>query len=264
MGALIFNGVSTLNKVLKEEQPLHPMLEGVVIQTPPSYEFPERDYEVYHIEGRSGDLTIDKGSYKNVKRSYLLGIVFQPLKTFSESAAEITSWLHSAKGYARLEDTYEPNVYRKALYRQGGSMTNIFDQASAIRIDFECKPQRYLKTGEITQSVLTKDIWVAINDNPTNFISLPELTIIGDSLTLEFASGDNPDVPDNYSKIIINYNGEIKIDSELQDAYNASQFLNSEIELTNGFPKLYSGKNWIKITGTTLTNCIIKPNWWTL
>lgn len=254
MGEMTFNGISTADK-------------GVVIQTPPAYEFPEKDYEVYHIEGRNGDLTIDKGSYKNVKRTYYLAPIVGAGSTFVKTAQEVVKWLMGAKGYARLEDSYEPLYYRKALYRQGGGMADILGlgEATRINVSFECKPQRYLKTGETPEIVSTENEWVELNENPTLEIALPEITVEGTSgMTIEFGVG-----PDNLnvevkSSLVINFTDEGILDSELQDCYNNTEFLNSQLTLTNGFPKMYPGKNWIKITNGTITKLEIKHNWWTL
>ena len=50
---------------------------GVVIQTPPVYEFPSRRSEVIQIQGKNGDIVIDKNSFNNVNREYNLASVFQ-------------------------------------------------------------------------------------------------------------------------------------------------------------------------------------------
>ena len=61
MGTMIFNGFSTVDA-------------GVVIQTPPVYEFPSRRSEVIQIQGKNGDIVIDKNSFNNVNREYNLEI----------------------------------------------------------------------------------------------------------------------------------------------------------------------------------------------
>ena len=135
MGNLIFNGVSTVDL-------------GAVIQTPPVYEFPSKTYEHIKIEGRSGDLLIDNNSYDNVERKYYLALAFLKNSVFVTNARMIVEWLHSVKGYARLEDTYEPEYYRMAAFENPGSLPNLYDEATALEVVFKCKPQRYLKSGE--------------------------------------------------------------------------------------------------------------------
>lgn len=149
MKTLTFNGKST-NEF------------GIVIQEPPVYDFPEKDYSIQHVPGRTGDIVVDLGSYKNTQRTYNMVNVFTneaktiyPWKTgttplaadFITRARAMVKWFMDAKGYCRLEDDYEPDVYRKAMYYAGGSFTNLYDQGTAIQATFECKPQRFYKVG---------------------------------------------------------------------------------------------------------------------
>ena len=50
MGNFKFNGTSSEDL-------------GLVIQTPPTYSFPERELETVHVPGRNGDLIIDKNNF---------------------------------------------------------------------------------------------------------------------------------------------------------------------------------------------------------
>lgn len=251
MGEMIFNGVSTSEL-------------GVVIQTPPTYEFPEKDYDVVHIPGRSGDILIEKGSYQNTRRTYYLALSLmnQENKDFIFNASKIVSWLNSAKGYARLEDSYEPLYFRSALFRNSGNLTNLFDKATAIAVSFECKPQRYLKTGEIEIFIDTVGSWILI-ENPTDQIATPEITFNGDNPIFNFVSGEDPDNPDSATTVTCETSVEGIIDSELQEVYNDNGYLNSSIEVSNGLPRLYPGKNWIKLN-TAASTISIKPRWWIL
>lgn len=254
MGNLIFNGVSTKDL-------------GVVIQTPPVYEFPTKDYEVIHVEGKNGDIIIDKNSYQNTKRSYYIAIEFRKNSSFVDNVNKLINWLTSSTGYSKLEDSYEPNHYRMALFRNNGEFTNLYNQATAIQISFECKPQRYLNTGD--EPIIINELGTFIRiSNPTNCIALPEITMDGTGLIIDFYSGKDYNNPINTSNLINLYEEQCIIDSELQECYTNEKYVNEFIMLTNGFPKLYPGDNWIKITTSseegTLRSFSIKPKWWTL
>lgn len=247
MGTIIFNKVSTADM-------------GVVVQTPPTYSFPEKGYDVVSIEGRSGDIVIPKDSYSNVRKSYQIAAVFKPNSTFISNAGELIDWLMSTKGYARLEDSYEPDFYRMALYRSQGEFTNFYDQVTTMNLMFECKPQRYLKSGETLISIPTNGVEFELY-NPEGYTSLPLIKVSGKVINIEIFAGDK------YHKVEINNEeivNDITIDSELQDCYITERFLNNVTTLTNEFPKLYSGYNRIKITGENVSNAFIKPNWWRL
>ena len=161
MGIVVFNGISS--------QDLH-----IQVQTEPSYDFPEKDYEVTHVPGRNGDIVIDQGSWQNVSRKYNLAMDAGKI-SYTEVASKLVQWLHSASGYARLEDSYEPDFYRMAMYKDSGSISNIFNKAGQIEVEFTCKPQRYFKSGEAA------DIFVASSEyrNPTDFPAKPLVKIHG-------------------------------------------------------------------------------------
>ena len=141
MGIVVFNGISS--------QDLH-----IQVQTEPDYDFPEKDYEVTHVPGRNGDIVIDQGSWQNVSRKYNLAMDAVKI-SYTEVASKLVQWLHSASGYARLEDSYEPDFYRMAMYKDSGSISNIYNKAGQIEVEFTCKPQRYFKSGEVADIFTT-------------------------------------------------------------------------------------------------------------
>lgn len=260
MGWLKFNNITT--NELDTTQGVT-VIEGVVIQTPPIYEFPLRRVNVVQINGRNGDVVIDKNTFDNSVREYNIAAVLGTSEdAFVLKARELVDWLSLSSGYARLEDSYEPLYFRLAMFRSGGQIPNFYNKATAINLKFECKPQRFLKSGE-TPVTITDGVWFnVIND--TKYIALPEITITGTDVNVQLKSGTIVEpVGDIVSSITI-YGETVsaKIDSELQDCYDDSEFLNNRVIATNGFPKLYPGNNWIFVSlGAVVT---IKPRLWVL
>lgn len=238
MGVIIFNGISSESL-------------GIQVETQPGYQYPERDYEVIHVPGRSGDVLIDTGSYKNVEREYQISKVMGEGE-FHILANQISEWLHSANGYARLEDTYEPLYFRQAFYMEDGSVANILGQGGKATIKFVCKPQRYLRSGE--QSIAaTKETTIG---NPTGFTAKPLFVVEG--------TGSGTLTVGNNALLINSIRNKITIDSELKDAYQDSTNRNSDITLsTYGFPALPPGQTTISFSGG-ITKVIVTPRWWTL
>lgn len=117
-----------------------------------------------HIPGRNGDVYIDKGSYQNTTRSYDIAVGDSD-RSFISMANMVSEWLHSASGYSRLEDSYEPEYYRMAVYKEENNIQNILDHAGRTTIQFDCKPQRFLKLGDIEIYVTTE----IVLRNPTGF-----------------------------------------------------------------------------------------------
>lgn len=233
---LVWNGISSLDL-------------GLVIQSPPAYQYPEKDVTSTHIPGRNGDVITDNGSYKNITRTYSLGVGFKPGTDFISNSQDIVKWLTSDRGYRRLEDDYDPTAYRLAKYSSGGSFTNICDGAISFSVDFDCKPQRFLKSGENILSFTSNEFSL---ENPSQFSSLPEITL----------EGLKPDIS---SEILLSLenNGEtisdvtfkdidtpsITIDSENQEVYYQTQDLASKINI-NGkvFPKFPKGSTKVTIS----------------
>lgn len=237
MGIVIYNGISSEDF-------------DIQVEHPPEYETPEKDYEITHIPGRNGDVYIDKGSYKNVSRNYDIAIGSEN-RDFVEMANCISEWLNSSSGYARLEDSYEPEYYRLATYNSGGNIRNILQHAGRITVSFDCKPQRFLKSGE--NPIIISN--TSILRNPTGFTSLPIIKVMGSSEGI-LRVGD-------YMINIIDIDSYIIIDSELQDAYKNTSNNNSKIKLSNGFPKLLKGENEISFSGG-IESVEVIPKWWTL
>lgn len=238
MGVIIFNNKSSNDF-------------GIEIESCPEYISPEKDYEIIHIPGKNGDVLIDKGSYKNIERTY--DVTFgADRNTFTRKANSVIEWLHSSSGYTVLEDSYEPEYYRLAMYKEVCSIENLLEQAGKFTITFNCKPQRYLKTGDkalmITES---SNIY-----NQTGFASLPIITING--------SGNVRLMIGKYMVLLTMEVGKpVTIDSEIQDVYSGAINQNGIVTMPNGFPKLVAGNNLISIS-ESITSLEVIPKWWTL
>ena len=248
----------------------------IVVEEPPEYHFPARDYEAVHIPGRNGDLVLDSGSYQNVPREYKIAIVdkqgdaneVNPLTDFMDIIPPVSTWLHSGSGYQRLEDSYDKNVYRLAYYKDDGSIENILGKAGRCTISFDCKPQRFLKSGEtpitftsLSSMAITAGVWYSGK-------ALPLITITGSgSLRLVENIAGVGKVSD---MTITNIDGSVTIDSDTQNVYKGSISMNPYVSFADntGFPYLASGYNTNTFVLTTQTGSFSKveviPRWWTL
>lgn len=237
MGVVIFNGVSSLDY-------------NIQVEHPPEYAYPERDYEIQHVPGRNGDVVLDKGSYQNVERSYDIAVGSYE-EDYTVMVNRVSEWLHSSTGYAKLEDSYEPEYYRLAMYKEGGSVENLYGQAGRTTINFNCKPQRFLKMGN--KSI--KFTKTGILRNPTLFNALPIITVKG--------SGKGVLRVGDYVVTISAIKSSITINSEIQDAYNGTTNRNADVALEVGFPKLLPGENEVSFSGGIMSVEVV-PKWWTL
>lgn len=227
----------------------------LVIQAPPTYNFPDKDVSKEHIPGRNGDLIIDNNCWKNTERTYSIASVFRPGTDFISNSERLIKWLTSYKGYHRLEDSYDPDVYRLAEFSSSGSLTNYYDQATAINITFNCKPQRYLKNGEKPVSFNGP---VAVLENFTAYPALPEISIDGfkpvdnEVLLITVKNENENEVTSivTLNKIISESERyDVVLNSELQTVYSIQNGdINAYVNLNDlEFPHLYKGKTTITI-----------------
>lgn len=210
---------------------------------------PSRDFTTEAIPGRNGEMHIDNGRYNNVDIPYTCAIISDADVTFDALSAALLSKI----GYKRLEDSVHPEYYRMAIYA-GDIKPTMFDRRnkSVFELTFNCKPQKYLKSGE-------KEITVANSvtvHNPTRFGAKPLIKVTGTG-TISF-NGDQI--------ITVSANpGNMVIDCDTEDAYNSQTKANynSNISLSqNNFPVIPSGDSVIAVTGGL--SAVVIPRWWTI
>lgn len=141
---------------------------GIYITDGSVFGAPERDVEMIEIPGRNGAFALDKGRFNNIEVTYSVGLYFDNETDFATAVNSLRNELCSRKGYCRLEDDVNPDEYRMAVYKSGLEIdTNL--RSSDFKIVFDCKPQRFLKSGETAVTVTSGGTLT----NPTLFEAKP-------------------------------------------------------------------------------------------
>lgn len=148
---------------------------GVYITGEAVYNAPERDVEMITIPGRNGSFALDNGRFENITVTYPAGIFADNEADFADAISDFRNWMSSRKGYVRLSDEYNPGEYRLAVYRSGLEVTPAQLRAGEFTITFDCKPQRFLTSGETAEAVTSGGTIT----NPTLFESNPIIELIG-------------------------------------------------------------------------------------
>lgn len=148
---------------------------GVYITGEAVYNAPKRDVEMITIPGRSGSFALDNGRFENIEVSYPAGIYADTEADFRQAISDFRNFLCSRKGYVRLQDEYNPDEYRMAVYKSGLDVDPALLRAGEFTITFDCKPQRWLTSGETAVTVTSGDTLT----NPTLFESSPLLEATG-------------------------------------------------------------------------------------
>lgn len=173
---------------------------GVYITGEAVYNAPERDVEMITIPGRSGSFALDNGRFENIEVSYPAGIYADTEADFRQAISDFRNFLCSRKGYVRLQDEYNPDEYRMAVYKSGLDVDPALLRAGEFTITFDCKPQRWLVSGETAVTVTSGDTLT----NPTLFESGPLLEATGsgaiefNGYTIDFAG-----IP--YGEVLLQY-----------------------------------------------------------
>lgn len=148
---------------------------GVYITGEAVYNAPERDVEMITIPGRNGAFALDNGRFENIEVTYRAGIYADTESDFAQAVSEFRNYLCSKRGYCRLSDEYNPSEYRMAVYKSGLEVNSKPLRAGEFDITFECKPQRFLISGETAVPVASGGTIT----NPTLFESKPLIAIEG-------------------------------------------------------------------------------------
>jgi len=259
-GTVTFNGVNSASL-------------GIYVEHFPDHMYPERDYNVVHVPGRNGDIVVDQGSYKNVDRDYDLVIASDTPGDFHSVATVLNRWLHSGSGYLQLTDSYEPGVYRLAMYKESHIITNVLNQAARATVTFACKPQCFLTTGAVpvtltdagTDPETNLPIRSVTLTNPTPYPAKPTLFIKWSNST-----GIGLVLIGSRRLTILSHNsGEYILDCENQDMYGANlgTNLNGALQMDSNnsdFPVLPGGETTVvRVIGNT-SEVTITPRWWQL
>lgn len=149
---------------------------GIYITGEAVFNAPKRAVTMVDVPGRNGALAIDQGHWENIEVTYPAGLFGSDKDDFRAAISEFRNALASQIGYQRLEDSYHPDEYRMGLFFDGIEVDPVhYNTAGEFTIKFNCKPQRWLTSGEVAVSVESGDTLT----NPTQYESSPLLAIKG-------------------------------------------------------------------------------------
>lgn len=231
---------------------------GIVVSEAPVFERPNRKQTIIQVPGRNGSVIFPEDAWEDVVRSYNVWLSENVTEDSGgdksgylvEYVDAFEAFLNSKKGYVRLEDNFEPDIYRLAYYSGGDAFSNEMTQYGRAELRFTCRPERFLKSGETPVSVTNG----ATLTNPTRFASKPIIHIEASNETISVSIGGKT--------ITAEVTDYINIDCERLNAYRLP-VENKNDKISGSFPTIPSGSNTIGITGT-YTKVEITPNWFTV
>ena len=229
---------------------------GIYISGEAAYNAPERAVEMITVPGRNGAIAMDQGRFENIEVTYPAGCFASDEEGFANKIAEFRNILASRYSYKRLTDTYNPDEFRMALYKSGLEVeTAIHNSAGEFDITFDCKPQRWLVSGETAQTFTSSGSIT----NPTLFDAKPMLAVTGSGI-LTLGTQTMTIIARSSSSSVL------YIDCESQEAWEvvgAGKASRNDYVQNAGeeFPVLSAGANTVTL-GSGITRVVITPRWW--
>lgn len=228
------------------------------IEAYPEYNRPERKADVFEVPGRSGSVVFMQDAWNEIEKQYDIYCGDGERGSVPKEFYSLSSWLNSADGYGRLEDTYEPEIFRLAYCLGAYETENAFNRHGRATITFNCRPEHFLKTGAVYDLF---DGTTGAVRNPTAFTAKPlfrlyKNTGAGDGTLTVVTGGKTYEIdiaiPSSY--------GWLYIDCETMHAYGTDGAdCNSMISCLD-FPKL-AGNEPASISITSGYDISIMPRW---
>lgn len=219
---------------------------GIRMQAPLEIGAAKPIYEKIQIPGRNGTLIFDTGAFENRKakaRCFALS-----LDNVINKINEINRFLLSAKGYRRLETPEDSAHFMLAKVSNSAKISQRMLKLAQFEIEFDCKPQRFFKSGEAEITVRSGDTL----SNPYGFPASPLLQIDG--------AGSGSITIGEKTIQILNLESNLTIDCETMNAFQGIHNKNADIKAYE-FPILEAGENEISFFGG-ITSLKIVPRWW--
>lgn len=228
---------------------------GLLVSNISNYGAPSRVVEKIQVPYRNGDLLIDTGTYTNYTVSYEVSLIHNTIANTRELAA----WLLAPKGYCELTDSYNAGETRYAAYYGdiNYAMAHL-NRYGKTTINFDCKPQRYLDSGQTPVSISGTETLT----NPTEFTARPLIKLDSDGTCYigiyEITAAFPSPKPIGFDHFFIDCETMQCFWKSSGVARNANEY----VSLPDGFPVLEPGSN--NIDPDTVSSLEITPRWWRL
>lgn len=221
---------------------------GIRLQGALEIAAPEPNMTAVTVPGRNGDLHYYDGSYKN--RSASVGAYVYRPEDVKDAFGEIHEWLFGAFGYRRIETDDDSEHFMLGRIQNGADVAARLNRLAPFRLQFDCKPQRFLIYGEDAVSIDGNTFFY----NPTIYTAQPIYKIFG--------AGDGKLTVGAYEMEIVGMEEYLIFDAETENAYKGTANQNYKIYCPRGMP-FEGGGQPINFSGG-ITKIEITPRWWEL
>ena len=226
---------------------------GFYIDGQAAFNAPARRGESVKVPGRNGTLFLDEDTFDNITVEYTVFFAANSDSDFAEQLAGFRAALMSKRGYLRLTDTYHPEEFRMAVYKSGLEVDPVqYKRAGEFKLEFDCKPQRFLLEGDANHPITVSN-GGRIPNNTQN-VANPRITVSG-SGSGSIRVGDRTVSFTNLT------NSGITVDCEMQECYTGTTSQNSNVTMTDGFPKVPPGGATLIYDGGITSVRVVLNTW---
>lgn len=207
------------------------------------YKINNENYEEIEIEGRSGTLTRNKGTYPDLLLPFELMLMHKNKYNIYDLADKLTDWLTDLSDNNDLIYDREDRCYKvkKVIF---GDLVNDISVGGSINIDFLCEPFKYIPN--------EADINLATNGR-INYLG----TVPGKANIKIYGNGNIQLTINNETVQINNVDGYVELDSKLSLCLNQDKTSKSR-DMIGKFPLISRGDNNISWVGN-VTRVTIQP-----
>ena len=240
---------------------------GLYVSGDKTFNAPEKNYTKVSIPGRSGDLFIWDGTYKNVDLKYDSILI----NNFETNAASLRNYLLSQEGYVRLEDDYHPNEFRMAVYTGPLEFKPVRLLAGKATLEFNCRPERFIKSGELFTAMTDTTL---VFTNPTPNPSHPLIKITSFNSDVTFTYWDNTMVDPTYGPQGKNFTvgswlnpEDLYIDFETLECYDSvgdKQNQQLTFDFDNPLPVIPGNGSLTLLVSSSYSSVSVAPRWYLL
>jgi predicted phage tail component-like protein len=216
---------------------------GLKIASRPNIPTPKREYKTVKIEGRDGDLHIDKGTYEDIEISIEFGYMIQDFSEWCALTREIKKWLCKVATDNKLILSDDAEFFYKVKSIESDEIQRIYRRTGKIKVTFVCDPYIYLNDGEI-EIPISNSIYNAFE------VCKPVYKITGEGVLTLTVNGKSA---------TINVGQNLTIDTNLKLCYRDGATQNTA--MTGDFNDLVFKEGENALTYTSGFNITVIPNW---
>lgn len=147
---------------------------GIRIEKKPVLNRSARKFQSASVPGRNGNIYQLEDAWSEVIQPYEIFAGEKEEGAAVPSFTAIMEWLNSAAGYTKLQDTYDPDHYRMAVFVDSTNISSTWHDFGRATINFRCRPEHYIAQDPL--EVENGDIIT----NETNHVAHPLITLTGE------------------------------------------------------------------------------------